>query len=96
MPDHPGMHIAPPASVSALAGLTDARDRLDTAAHNIANANTEPFAPLRPDGRQGEPGTQDLGGDIVGSMQATILYGANLRVIRTDDAMRSSVVDLLV
>jgi hypothetical protein len=29
-------------------------------------------------------------------MQATIVYGANLRVIHTDDAMRSSVVDLLV
>jgi flagellar basal body rod protein FlgG len=89
------MQIAPPASESALLGLTDARDRVDSAAHNIANASTEPFAPLRADGAQGAPGTLDLGGEIVGTMQATILYGANLRVIQTDDEMRTSVVDLL-
>jgi flagellar basal body rod protein FlgG len=93
---HHGMNIAPPAAVSALSGLAGAQDRLDTAAHNIANASTEPFSPLHDDGTQGAPGTQDLVGEIVSSMQATILYGANLRVIRTDDAMRSSVVDLLV
>jgi flagellar basal body rod protein FlgG len=86
------MQIAPPASASALLGLTDARDRAHSAAHNIANASTEPFAPLRPDGTQGAAGTLDLGGEIVGT---TILYGANLRVIQTDDEMRASVVDLL-
>jgi flagellar basal body rod protein FlgG len=44
-----------PAPVSALSGLTDARSRADTAAHNIANASTDPFSPLRFDGTQGEP-----------------------------------------
>jgi flagellar basal body rod protein FlgG len=78
-----------------LSGLADAQNRVDTA-HNIANASTEPFSPLRPDGSQNAPRTQDLAGEIVGSMQATILYGANLRVIRTDDETRASVVDLLV
>jgi flagellar hook protein FlgE len=90
------MQIPPPAPISALSGLTDARDRVDSAADNIANANTEPFTPLRPDGTQDTTRAQDLAGEIVGTMQATILYGANLRVIQTDDAMRSSVVDLLV
>ena len=28
-------------------------------------------------------------------MQATVLYGANLRVIRAEDEMRASVVDVL-
>jgi hypothetical protein len=28
-------------------------------------------------------------------MQATVLYGANLRVIRTEDEMHASVVDVL-
>jgi hypothetical protein len=28
-------------------------------------------------------------------MVATVMYGANLRVLRTDDEMRSAVVDLL-
>jgi flagellar basal body rod protein FlgG len=89
------MQITPPAPASALTGLADARGRLDAAAHNLANASTEPFAPLRPDGTQGPPGTLDLGGEIVASMQATIVYGANLRVIRTEDEMRASVVDVL-
>ena len=89
------MHIAPPAPASALTGLADARERMDPAAHNLANASTEPFSPLRPDGTQGAPGTLDPALEIVGTMQATVLYGANLRVIRAEDEMRASVVNIL-
>ncbi|HEX2102385.1 MAG TPA: hypothetical protein VHF51_01945 [Solirubrobacteraceae bacterium] len=66
------MSVPPPTPVSALSGLADARSRLDTPAHNIASASMEPFSPLRPDGTQGAPRTQELAGDIVGSMPATI------------------------
>ena len=89
------MQIAPPAPASALTGLADARDRMDTAAHNLANASTEPFSPLRPDGTQGVPGSLDLAGEVVGRMQATVIYGTNLRVIRAEDEMRASVVNIL-
>jgi flagellar basal body rod protein FlgG len=89
------MQIAPPAPASALTGLADARDRMDTAAHNLANASTEPFSPLRPDGTQGVPGSLDLAGEVVGTIQSTVLYGANLRVIRAEDEMRASVVNIL-
>jgi flagellar basal body rod protein FlgC len=68
---------------------------MDTAAHNLANASTEPFWPLRPDGTQGAPGSLDLAGEVVGTMQATVIYGANLRVIHAEDEMRASVVNIL-
>jgi hypothetical protein len=62
------MNVAPPSTVCALAGMHDASNRLDVAAHNVANANTEPFAPLRPDGTTDANVTRDLPTQMAGSL----------------------------
>jgi flagellar basal body rod protein FlgG len=89
------MTVAPPTSVSALAGMRDAAQRLDVAAHNVANVNTQPFAPLRPDGTTDATDTADLPTQMVAVVTAPIVYAANARVMRADDQMRGTLVDLL-
>jgi flagellar basal-body rod protein FlgC len=88
------MNVAPPSSVSSLAGMRDAQTRLDVAAHNIANANTAPAAPLRPDGATDATDTLDLPTQMVAVATAPIVYAANAQVVRAADTMRGSLLDL--
>jgi flagellar hook protein FlgE len=86
---------AAPALSSAVNGMADASRRSDVAAHNIANASTDPFSPLRPDGSQGAPGSMDLASEIVdGTMLAPVAYAANAQVVRTADSMRGTLLDI--
>jgi flagellar basal-body rod protein FlgC len=84
----------PPSTASALAGMHDASSRLDVAAHNVANANTEPFAPLRPDGTTDSTDTLDFPTQMVAVATAPIVYAANAQVVRAGDAMTGSLLDL--
>jgi flagellar basal body rod protein FlgG len=88
------MTVAPPAPVSALAGMGGAAQTLDVAAHNVANANTQPFAPLRPDGTTDATDTVDLPTQMVAIATAPIVYAANAQVVRADDRMRRSLIDV--
>jgi flagellar basal body rod protein FlgG len=88
------MTIAPPSTTSALAGMHDAERRLDVAAHNVANANTQPFAPLRPDGTTDATDTLDLPTQMVALATAPIVYTANAQVVRAADTMTGSLLDL--
>jgi flagellar basal body rod protein FlgG len=89
------MNVAPPSTVCALAGMHDASNRLDVAAHNVANANTEPFAPLRPDGTTDANDTLDLPTQMVAVATAPIVYAANAQVVRASDRMTGSLLDVL-
>jgi flagellar basal body rod protein FlgG len=88
------MTVSPPATVSALAGMHDASNRLDVAAHNVANANTTPFAPLRPDGTTDAGDTVDLPTEMVAVATAPIVYAWNAQVVRAADTMQGSLLDL--
>jgi flagellar basal body rod protein FlgG len=88
------MTIAPPSTVSALAGMRDAQTRLDVAAHNVANANSEPFAPLRPDGNTDATDTLDLPTQMVAIATAPVVYAANAQVVRAADRMHGSLLDV--
>jgi flagellar hook protein FlgE len=88
------MNVAPPSTVSALSGMQSASQRLDVAAHNVANANTEPFAPLRPDGTTDATDTLDLPTQMVAIATAPIVYAANAQVVRASDQMTGSLLDL--
>jgi flagellar hook protein FlgE len=84
-----------PALSSAVRGMSDAGRRLDTAAHNIANVSTEPFAPLRADGSQGAPGSMDIATEIVdATMLAPAAYAANARVVRASDETYRALLDI--
>jgi flagellar hook protein FlgE len=84
-----------PAMFSAVRGMTDAGRRMDAAAHNIANVSTEPFAPLRADGTQGDVGSADLATDLVeATMLAPIAYAANASVIRAADETQRALLDI--
>ena len=75
---------------------SDASNRFDVAAHNVANMSTEPFSPLRPDGSQGPEGSMDLGSELVeGTMLAPAAYTANAAMFRAADEMRGSLLDVL-
>jgi flagellar hook protein FlgE len=88
------MTVAPPSTVSALAGMQSASRSLNTAAHNLANANTEPFAPQRPDGSTDATGSLDLPTQMVAVATAPIVYAANAQVVRAGDQMTGSLLDL--
>ena len=89
------MHVAPPpATASALTGMHDATNRLDVAAHNIANASTEPFAPLRPDGTTDSTDTLDFPTQMVAVATAPIVYAANAQIVRANDRMIGSLLDV--
>jgi len=95
-PHTPGpMTVSPPATVSALAGMHDASNRLDVAAHTIASANTAPSAPLRPDGSTDSTDTVDLPTQMVAVATAPIVYSFNAQVVRAADTMRGSLLDIL-
>jgi flagellar basal body rod protein FlgG len=75
--------------------MVDAGRRLDTGAHNIANASTEPFSPLQPDGSQGAPGSMDLVDEMVNTtILAPAAYAANARVVRAADETRGALLDI--
>ena len=87
--------MIPNATSSAVRGLTDAVNRFDTAAHNIANVSTDPFSPLNADGSSGAPNSMDLAQQIVdGELLAPTAYAANARVIETQLAMTKSLFDV--
>jgi flagellar hook protein FlgE len=90
------MNVAPgPALLSAARGMADAGRRMDVAAHNVANVSTEPFAPLRPDGTQGEVGSLDLASELVdATILAPIAYSANATVLRTAAETQRALLDL--
>jgi flagellar basal body rod protein FlgG len=88
------MNVAPPSTVSALTGMQGAVRSLDTAAHNVANANTEPFAPLRPDGSTDATDSLDMPTQMVAVATAPIVYAANAQVVRAADQMTGSLLDL--
>jgi flagellar hook protein FlgE len=56
-----------PALVTAVSGMRDASLRLDVAAHNIANANTPDFVPLRVDS------ADVAGGGVISAVSAPLL-----------------------
>jgi|1186.fasta_scaffold111061_2 hypothetical protein len=88
------MNVAPPSTVSALAGMQTASHSLDVAAHNVANANTEAFAPLRANGTTGATESLDLPTQMVSVATAPIVYAANAQVVRAGDQMTGSLLDL--
>jgi flagellar basal body rod protein FlgG len=88
------MNVTPPGTVSALAGMHDASRTLDVAAHNVANASTAPFAPLRPDGTTDATDTLDFPTQMVAVATAPIVYAANAQVVRAADTMTGSLLDL--
>jgi flagellar hook protein FlgE len=88
------MTIAPPATSSALNGMRDAAHRLDVASYNVANADTQPFAPMRPDGTTDATDTVDMPTEMVAVATAPIVYTANAQVVRAQDRMTGSLLDL--
>jgi flagellar basal body rod protein FlgG len=90
-----GVMDVSPALYSAAAGMAAAGRRLDTAAHNVANVSTEPFAPLRADGSQGPEGSLDLASELVeGTMLAPAAYAANAAMVRAADETQRSLLDI--
>jgi len=82
---------------TALSGLQTAQLRLNAAAHNVANAQTEGFrrdvVRAQPQAQGGvqarveklpEPGS-DLAADLVAQKSATYAFKANLQVLKTAD-----------
>jgi flagellar basal body rod protein FlgG len=88
------MTIAPPATASALDGMHGAAQRLDVAAHNVANIDTQPFAPLRPDGTTDATDSLDMPTEMVAVATAPVVYGANAQIVRAQDRMVGSLLDL--
>jgi len=96
--------MSPLASI-ALSGLGAASLQLQSSAHNIANAQTPGFRrqqviqEARTDGGVDAAPTratvagEALAEDIVNQMQASVLYRANLAVLRTGDRMLGSLLD---
>ena len=98
------------AFVTAVSGLSASALRAQTAAYNIANANTANFAPLKVQtstqtaNGQGvgvkadvieSQGPNDLASNIVDLNMASVAYSANATVIRTLDQIGRHTIDLL-
>ena len=95
-------------SISAIAhsGLQAAQNRLGASAHNIANLNTPGFQRLRteqaavasPGGvmatAQREPQGAALEQEVVEQMSATYAFKANLQVLKAEDRMMGSLLDV--
>lgn len=90
----------------AVSGVQAASTRLDTAAHNVANAQTPEFkrqvvhlqsqetaGVVASVGKAQEIGP-DLAADLVEQMSASYQYKANLRTIQTQEQMVGSLLDL--
>ncbi len=96
-----------PVSAIALSGMNAAMTRLRSGAHNIANAQTEPFrreevqASARAAGgvdvevgRAVLPG-HALATDLVGQLEAKNAFLANLAVFRTGQQMTGTLIDTI-
>jgi flagellar hook protein FlgE len=94
-----------PLTTTALSGLQAAQARLNSAANNIANAQTTDYrreqvvSQSRPGGgvstqveKLPEPGA-DLLQDTVDQMSASYAYKANLQVIKTSERMAGALLD---
>lgn len=91
----------------ARSGMTAASVHMDTAAHNIANLQTEGYrrsvatAEIQMGGgvvaRVGKaPATgQALEADVVGLMAARQAFGVNMSVFRASDTMAGALLDML-
>ncbi len=90
----------------ALSGMNASQTRLDAAAHNVANVQTEPFRreqvvqQTQPSGgvstslkRASNEGSA-LETDLVDQLQASSNYLANLAVFRTSDRMMGALLDM--
>ena len=96
-----------PAMSAAVSGMLTQQTRLDVHAHNIANVNTPDFkaSRLTQSEASGLGGTQvasieessdvDLATEMVGLMTAQRGFEANIPVIRTQDKMIGSLLDIL-
>jgi len=71
------------ATATGLGGLRTAQTRLDTAAHQVANAQS-PEAPQQ----------ASLAGNLVEQRQALYSFAANLKTIETEDRMLGSLLDV--
>jgi flagellar hook-associated protein FlgK len=93
-------------STTALSGVQAATQRLNTAAHNIANVNTPDFqrqvvnlqtqeqaGVLTTIGKAEEIGAA-LAADLVEQMDAAAAYRANMRMIQADQQTTGSLLDL--
>lgn len=93
-------------STTALTGVQAASLRMESAAHNIANANTPNFqrqvvtlqtqeqaGVLTTIGKAEEIGAA-LAADLVEQMDAAAAYRANLRMIQADQQTTGSLLDL--
>lgn len=90
----------------ALSGMNAAQTRLNAAAHNVANVQTEPFRreqvvqQTQPSGGVSTSLTRasNMGAaletDMVDQMQASSSYLANLAVFRTSDRMLGALLDM--
>lgn len=101
-----------PVAAVGLSGMRAAQLRLDSHAHNIANAQTPDFRrqvtaqTVRPDaggvdtqiGREAgvSPPLARLADDLVGERQSLYSYAANLRTVQTEDRMLGTLLDLRV
>lgn len=83
----------------SLSGMSAAQAQLDTAAHNIANSNTENFRRQKVTQTEAKGGGVDvsfsketapssnMAGDAVSEMMAKYSFLANVRVFKSHDAM---------
>lgn len=99
-----------PAAVVGLSGMRAAQRRLDSHAHNVANAQTPDFRrqvtaqTARPEaggvdaqiGREPEasPPLGHLADDLVGERLSLYSFAANLRTVQTEDRMLGALLDV--
>lgn len=97
--------------VNALSGLNAAQTRMDVAAQNIANAQTEGYRPMQvsqqalagggvtvsisEQGRARAAQEDSLGADLIESKTASFAYQANLFSVRIADKMQRDAIALL-
>ena len=96
-----------PIASTALSGLAAASLQLQSSAHNIANTQTpdlrrrrvqqtaEPSAGVRASVETAAVPGDALAEDIVNQMAASVVYRANLQVLRTDRSLTGSLLDVL-
>jgi len=91
---------------AALSGIRSALTRQATSAHNIANVNTDGFQPLRTIEEESAAGGSsarvvrddapgvDLAGEAVEQIRSQYGLAANARVVKTQQSLLGSILDL--
>lgn len=79
---------------NALLGMQDAQRRSAISSHNLANLNTENFAPLRADGQEGQPGSMDVASEVVDSIASSRAFEVNAKAMRIADETFKSLIDI--